>query len=103
MQLYNFSQTRYSVLQVAYFVNSGTEATELALMMARLYTGSFDIVALRNCYHGATLLGHGTWTYNLPQVQLAVCMQQPCLSPDVNDQAACQAVQRILAASEFCC
>ena len=63
------------MLQVAYFVNSGTEATELALMMARLYTGSFDIVALRNCYHGATLLGHSTWTYNLPQVHLAVCMQ----------------------------
>ena len=57
-------------MQVAYFVNSGTEATELALMMARLYTGSFDIVALRNCYHGATLLGHGTWTFNLPQVRL---------------------------------
>ena len=33
--------------QVVYFVNSGTEANELAIMMARLYTGAFDVVGLR--------------------------------------------------------
>ena len=54
--------------QVAYFVNSGTEATEMALLMARLYTGSFDMLTLRNSYHGSGLIGHGTWTYNCPTV-----------------------------------
>src|SRR5262252_6330634 len=39
-------------LKVCYFVNSGSEANDLALMMARLYTGNFDTIALRNCYHG---------------------------------------------------
>ena len=39
-------------LQVAYFVNSGTEANEMALLMARLHSGNHDIISLRNAYHG---------------------------------------------------
>jgi len=60
-------------VQVAFFTNSGTEANELAILMARLYTGSHDIISLRNSYHGN---GGGTmgataqsiWKYNLVQV-----------------------------------
>jgi alanine-glyoxylate transaminase/(R)-3-amino-2-methylpropionate-pyruvate transaminase len=37
---------------VAHFVNSGSEAIDLAVLMARLYTGHFEIIALRNSYHG---------------------------------------------------
>lgn len=37
----------YLTMQVVYFTNSGGEANELAMLMARLYTGSFDIVTLR--------------------------------------------------------
>ncbi|XP_027335998.1 alanine--glyoxylate aminotransferase 2 homolog 2, mitochondrial-like [Abrus precatorius] len=32
--------------------NSGTEANELAMMIARLYTGYHDIISIRNGYHG---------------------------------------------------
>ncbi|KAK9280433.1 hypothetical protein L1049_014123 [Liquidambar formosana] len=39
-------------LKVVFFTNSGTEANELALMIARLYTGCHDIISLRNAYHG---------------------------------------------------
>ncbi|GMH10002.1 hypothetical protein Nepgr_011843 [Nepenthes gracilis] len=39
-------------LKVVFFTNSGTEANELALMMARLYTRCHDIISLRNSYHG---------------------------------------------------
>jgi alanine-glyoxylate transaminase/(R)-3-amino-2-methylpropionate-pyruvate transaminase len=39
---------------VVHFTNSGAEAIDLALMMARSVTGNQDIVALRNSYHGAT-------------------------------------------------
>ncbi|KAL3615734.1 hypothetical protein CASFOL_040028 [Castilleja foliolosa] len=39
-------------LKVVFFTNSGTEANELAMMMARLYTGCHDIISLRNSYHG---------------------------------------------------
>jgi alanine-glyoxylate transaminase/(R)-3-amino-2-methylpropionate-pyruvate transaminase len=37
---------------VVHFMNSGSEAIDLAVLMARLYTGHFEIIALRNSYHG---------------------------------------------------
>jgi alanine-glyoxylate transaminase / (R)-3-amino-2-methylpropionate-pyruvate transaminase len=37
---------------VVHLVNSGAEAVDVAVMMARLYTGNMDIIALENCYHG---------------------------------------------------
>ncbi|MEM7170695.1 MAG: aspartate aminotransferase family protein [Pseudomonadota bacterium] len=39
---------------VVHFMNSGAEAADLALLMARSYTGNIDFLALRNGYHGAT-------------------------------------------------
>jgi alanine-glyoxylate transaminase/(R)-3-amino-2-methylpropionate-pyruvate transaminase len=58
-------------LKVCYFVNSGSEANDLALMMARLHTGNYDIIALRNAYHGGNASGmgvtaHSTWKFNVP-------------------------------------
>ena len=58
-------------LKVCYFVNSGSEATDLALLLARAHTGNFDIIALRNAYHGGNaagmaVTGHGTWKFNVP-------------------------------------
>jgi 4-aminobutyrate aminotransferase-like enzyme len=35
-------------LDVTYFVNSGSEANDLAISMARLFTGHSDVIALRN-------------------------------------------------------
>lgn len=61
-----------SELSVTYFVNSGSEANDLAMLMAKLYTGNTDIIALENCYHGAIysamgLTSHHTWKYPVPQ------------------------------------
>jgi len=58
-------------LKVCYFVNSGSEANDLALLMARAYTGNFDMLALRNAYHGGSqstmaLTSHHTWKFNTP-------------------------------------
>jgi len=58
-------------LRVCYFVNSGSEANDLALLLARLYTGNYDVVALRNAYHGGSastmgLTAQSTWKYNYP-------------------------------------
>jgi 4-aminobutyrate aminotransferase-like enzyme len=60
-------------VQVVFFTNSGTEANELALMIARLYTGSHDIISLRNGYHGnaAGTMGataQSNWKFNVVQV-----------------------------------
>ena len=40
---------------VVHFTNSGTEAIDLALVMAQSFTGNIDMLALRNAYHGATI------------------------------------------------
>lgn len=58
-------------LKVCYFVNSGSEANDLAILMARAYTGNYDLIALRNAYHGGnasamSLTAHSTWKYNVP-------------------------------------
>jgi acetylornithine/succinyldiaminopimelate/putrescine aminotransferase len=41
-------------LNSCYFVNSGTEATEGAIKLAKRYTGRPNIVAMKNSYHGST-------------------------------------------------
>jgi len=55
-------------LNVTYFVNSGSEANDLAIQMARLHTGNAEVIAVRNSYHGASpstnnLTSHSTWKY----------------------------------------
>lgn len=42
-------------LDCVYFTNSGTEATEGALKLARRQTGRTDVVCCNNSYHGSTL------------------------------------------------
>ncbi|PON94393.1 Aminotransferase class-III [Trema orientale] len=59
-------------LKVLFFTNSGTEANELALMIARLYTGCHDIISLRNAYHGNAAGTMGAtaqcnWKFNVVQ------------------------------------
>src|SRR5258706_5310866 len=41
-------------LRVCYFVNSGSEANELALRLARAHTEREDIIVLEHAYHGHT-------------------------------------------------
>ena len=58
-------------LKMCYFVNSGSEANDLALLMARAATGNYDVIALRNAYHGGNASGmsvtaHSNWKYNVP-------------------------------------
>ncbi|HEY3755236.1 MAG TPA: aminotransferase class III-fold pyridoxal phosphate-dependent enzyme [Opitutaceae bacterium] len=58
-------------LKVCYFVNSGSEANDLALLMARVHTGNYDLIALRNAYHGGNASGmaataNSSWKFNTP-------------------------------------
>ncbi|XP_033871097.1 ethanolamine-phosphate phospho-lyase-like isoform X1 [Acipenser ruthenus] len=39
-------------LSICYFVNSGSEANDLALRLARQHTGNEDIITLNHAYHG---------------------------------------------------
>ena len=63
-----------SGLTVSYFTNSGSEANEVAVLMAREHTGNADVISLRNGYHGGTqatmaLTAHGTWKFKSSPVQ----------------------------------
>jgi 4-aminobutyrate aminotransferase-like enzyme len=55
-------------LRVCYFVNSGSEANELALRLARARTGCDDIIVLENSYHGntTTLIDISPYKFNGP-------------------------------------
>ena len=44
-------------LNCSYFVNSGSEATEGALKLAKRFTGRSEIISFKNAYHGST---HGS-------------------------------------------
>ncbi|MXY67593.1 MAG: aspartate aminotransferase family protein [Acidobacteriia bacterium] len=53
-------------LTKSFFTNSGSEANETAIQLARCYTGNTEIVALRHSYHGRTsggraLTGQSVW------------------------------------------
>ncbi|MHB8928830.1 MAG: aspartate aminotransferase family protein [Bacillota bacterium] len=53
-------------LQKSFFTNSGTEANETAVLLAKLYTDRQEVVALRHGYSGRSMLamsltGHASW------------------------------------------
>ena len=53
-------------LDKCFFTASGTEADETAVMMAQLYTGNYELIALRHGYSGRSLLAqsltaHASW------------------------------------------
>jgi 4-aminobutyrate aminotransferase-like enzyme len=53
---------------VCYFVNSGSEANELALRLARTHTGARDLIVLDHAYHGntTTLIDISPYKHNGP-------------------------------------
>lgn len=60
-------------LKIVYLVNSGSEANDLALLLARLSTGNFEMLSLQNGYHGLSLATSGltsnsNWRYNMPSI-----------------------------------
>lgn len=67
---------------VVHFTNSGAEAIDLALMMARASTGNQDFLTLRNSYHGATygaqsLTGVRNFRHNIAQLSNIVFCAEP--------------------------
>ncbi|HET6542041.1 MAG TPA: aspartate aminotransferase family protein [Chryseolinea sp.] len=53
-------------LDCCYFVNSGTEANEGALKLAKRYTGRHEIISCRKSYHGST---HGSMSVSGNEVK----------------------------------
>lgn len=92
-------------LNCVYFTNSGAEATEGALKLARRVTGRTDIIACNNSYHGNTLgalavmgdeywrnafrpLMPGVWHYDYNSQQLI---------DSINEHTACVIIETVQA------
>jgi 4-aminobutyrate aminotransferase-like enzyme len=50
------AQITPGALQKSFFSNSGSEANEAAVLLARMATGSYDVVGLRHAYSGASAM-----------------------------------------------
>jgi acetylornithine/succinyldiaminopimelate/putrescine aminotransferase len=55
------SKTLPENLSISYFVNSGSEAVEGAMKLAKRFTGRTEIISCHNAYHGST---HGSLSLN---------------------------------------
>jgi 4-aminobutyrate aminotransferase-like enzyme/Ser/Thr protein kinase RdoA (MazF antagonist) len=55
-------------LKICYFLNSGSEANELAIRLARTHTGREDVIVLEHAYHGhtSTLIDISPYKFNGP-------------------------------------
>ncbi|KAM3599882.1 uncharacterized protein V6R79_013269 [Siganus canaliculatus] len=71
-------------LKVIYLTNSGSEANDLAMLMARLHTGNYDIITFRGSYHGGSQQTMGLTSnspYKYPMATSSGCTHIMC--PDV--------------------
>lgn len=92
-----------SSLDCSYFVNSGTEANEGALKLAKRYTGRTEIISCRKSYHGST---HGSLSVSgnevkkrkfrplLPDVRF-IEFNNPEDLPTITERTACVIMETI--------
>lgn len=77
-----------SGLSSTYFTNCGSEANEVAVLMAREHTGASEVISVRGGYHGGTqgamsLVAVGTWkfpsmpVYNVRHALAGYCYRCP--------------------------
>ncbi len=72
-------------LRVCFFVNSGSEANELALLLAQAHTGFRDLIVLESAYHGhtTTLIDISPYKHNGPGGKGAPAWVHTAPIPDV--------------------
>lgn len=75
--------TPNQALRKSFFTNSGTEANETAILAARCYTGSTEIIALRHSYHGRSagtmaVTGQASWKLGPPQAGVVHAINAYC-------------------------
>lgn len=90
-------------LSSVYFVNSGSEAVEGALKLAKRYTGRTEIISFKNAYHGSTqgalsVMGNeelkNPFRPLLPDVRFIAFNAEDDLE-QISDKAACVIVEPV--------
>ncbi|MEZ4843340.1 MAG: aspartate aminotransferase family protein [Bacteroidia bacterium] len=96
-------------LNSCYFVNSGSEAIEGALKLAKRFTGKTKIVAMKNAYHGSThgalsLMNNNYFTEAfrplLPNVHFAEFNNEENLNL-IDEQTACVVLEIVQAEAGY--
>jgi 4-aminobutyrate aminotransferase-like enzyme len=77
------SITPSGALRKSFFTNSGSEANETAILAARCFTGSTEIIALRHSYHGRSsaamgLSGQAPWKLGPAQAGIVHAVNAYC-------------------------
>ncbi|KAG5199222.1 alanine--glyoxylate aminotransferase 2, mitochondrial isoform X1 [Ovis aries] len=71
-------------LKVVFLVNSGSEANDLAMLMARAHSDSTDIISFRGAYHGCSPYTLGLTNVGIYKMDLPHGMGcQPTMCPDI--------------------
>jgi len=92
-------------LQSVFLVNSGSEAIEGALKLAKRATGRTELIAFKNAYHGSThgalsILGNeemkSAFRPLLPDVKFCT-FNDPNMFPEITERTACVIVEPIQA------
>ncbi len=92
-------------LHSVYFTNSGTEAAEGAMKLAKKYTGRTQIIAFKNSYHGSTqgalsMIGNEYWRNAfrplLPDI-LHLEYDSPASLEEITERTACVVAETIQA------
>jgi len=92
-------------LQSVFLVNSGSEAIEGALKLAKRATGRTELIAFKNAYHGSThgalsVLGNeemkSAFRPLLPDVKFCT-FNDPNMLPEITERTACVIVEPIQA------
>ena len=69
---------------LVHLVSSGSEAVDLSLLLARAYTGNFDVLALRSSYHGLLSTPMGLTGLNTCKQNIAGGFGvKHCMNPDM--------------------
>lgn len=81
----NLSSKMPEPLSVCFFVNSGSEANDLALRLAKNYTKNTDIITLDHAYHGhlTSVMEISPYKFNLPGGEPKPDYVHVAPSPDV--------------------
>src|SRR5690606_3714208 len=79
------SATLPDPLSVCFFVNSGSEANDLALRLARAHTGRRDVLVLERAYHGnlSALIDVSPYKFDGPGGAGRPAHTHVCTLPDV--------------------
>jgi acetylornithine/succinyldiaminopimelate/putrescine aminotransferase len=92
-------------LQNVYYVNSGSEANEGAMKLAKRYTRRTEVVAFKNAYHGSTqgalsVMGSEAWKQNfrplLPDIRFLEFNSEAQLE-QITERTACVIAEPIQA------